>query len=218
MNERKWSREREAMVQRQLVKRGIAHAEVLAAMGQVPREEFMLATNRDLAYHDRAVPIGHQQTISQPFIVALMSEAIFDQPRKSVLEIGTGCGYQTAVLSLLAEQVDTVEIVEPLYQEAKQRLAQLNYSNVRCHLADGSFGWPSSAPYDAILVAAAPAEVPPALFDQLAPGGRLVIPVGSDSQTLKLYERRADGRMFQRSLSPVAFVPMTGQAQGHRSS
>lgn len=210
---RDWQHERDSMVQRQLMHRGVHDVRVLNAMRSVPREIFVPAEVRHLAYADQALPIACDQTISQPYIVALMSELLQTEPNHHVLEIGTGCGYQAAVLAQLVERVDTVEIVEPLYQEATERLAKLGYENVHTHLSDGFDGWPEGAPYQGILVAAAPPKIPQPLIDQLARGGRMIIPVGTHDQQLRIIERDAQGKVHEVEQIRVAFVPMTGKAQ-----
>lgn len=185
---------------------------VLAALARVPRHEFVPPALCDRAYEDRALPIGHEQTISQPFVVALMTAALRLQPGDRVLEIGTGSGYQAAVLSLLVREVHTIEIVAPLAAQAAATLQRLGCGNVVVHTGDGYRGWPEAAPFDAILVTAAPDHVPPALVQQLRPGGRMILPVGVGVQQLVLVEKGNDGAT-QRSLLDVRFVPMTGEAQ-----
>ncbi len=182
---------------------------VREAMRRVPRDRFVAEMYRRWAYDDRPLPIGYDQTISQPFIVAYMTQAIKPQPTHRVLEIGTGCGYQTAVLAEVCQQVDSVETIEPLATEAATRLQALGYANVHVHVGDGYDGWPSAAPYDGIVVTAAPPEVPPALIEQLAEGGRMVIPVGAryDDQTLYLVEKHK-GRALHHPLLLVRFVPL----------
>ncbi len=182
---------------------------VRAALRRVPRERFVAELYRRQAYDDRPLPIGYDQTISQPFIVAYMTQAIRPQATHRVLEIGTGCGYQTAVLAEICQRVDSVEAIEPLAVEAAARLQTLGYDNVHVHVGDGYDGWPAGAPYDGIVVTAAPPEIPPALVEQLADGGRMVIPVGAryDDQTLYLVEKHR-GRVHRRSLLLVRFVPL----------
>jgi protein-L-isoaspartate(D-aspartate) O-methyltransferase len=195
---------------RKLARRGIRSQAVLDAIGQVPRECFVEPALYDLAYADRALPIGHDQTISQPYIVALMTEAAGVGPGARVLEVGTGCGYQTAVLAATGADVYSIEIVEPLARDAASRLSSLQ---VNAHLAmgDGHQGMAAYGPFDAILVTAAPAEVPRALVEQLALGGRLIIPVGERDadQELLLVRRSATGEQVEH-IAPVRFVPMTG--------
>jgi protein-L-isoaspartate(D-aspartate) O-methyltransferase len=203
--------QREAMVREQIEARGVADPAVLRAMLTVRRERFMPAASRWLAYEDGPAPIGHGQTISQPYIVALMTELLGLRPGDRVLEVGTGCGYQAAVLACIAREVHSLEILAPLYELARENLAAEGFDDVCVHLADGWAGWPGAAPWDAILVAAAPERVPPALVDQLAPGARLVLPVGSlwGGQHLLRLTRTATGVQEER-LIPVRFVPMTG--------
>jgi protein-L-isoaspartate(D-aspartate) O-methyltransferase len=198
------------MVREQLAGGGIRDPRVLDAMRRVPRHRFVPDELRAYAYDDGPLPIGHGQTISQPFVVALMCELAALGPDSRVLEIGTGCGYQAAVLAELAADVYTIEIVEPLATSARARLAELGYDNVHVRLGDGSVGWPEAAPFDAVLVAAAAPAVPDALFAQLAPGGRAIVPVGPrPGQELRLYRRTADG-IDVTPVCPVAFVPLTG--------
>jgi protein-L-isoaspartate(D-aspartate) O-methyltransferase len=208
---------RAAMVATQLEARGVTDPRVLAAMRAVERHRFVPAAAQAEAYADRPLPIGHDQTISQPYIVALMTELAAVRPGARVLEVGTGSGYQAAVLSRLAQEVFTIEIVAPLAEEARQRLARLGYANVTVRAGDGYRGWPERAPFDAILVTAAPPSIPQPLLDQLAPGGRLVAPVGPEGgvQELVVVERGAAG-LTRRSVIPVRFVPMTGEAQRPR--
>jgi protein-L-isoaspartate(D-aspartate) O-methyltransferase len=185
---------------------------VLAVLGEVPRHRFVPDGVVGLAYANRPLPIGHGQTISQPYIVALMTDLLRPQPGQRVLEVGTGSGYQAAVLAKLVATVDTLEIVAPLAAQAKARLAALGYANVTVRQADGYYGWPERAPYDAIIVTAAAPSIPPPLVQQLKPGGRMVIPVGPAflTQQLVLVEKRANGSVRTRSILPVAFVPLTG--------
>lgn len=198
---------------RKLARRGIQSRAVLEAIGQVPRERFIEPALHELAYADRALPIAYDQTISQPYIVALMTEASGVGPGARVLEVGTGCGYQTAVLAATGAEVYSIEIVEPLARDAAVRLAA---QHVHAHLAigDGHRGMAEHAPFDAILVTAAPSEVPRALVEQLAPGGRLIIPVGARDadQELLLVRRSPSGEVVEH-IAPVRFVPMTGGLQ-----
>jgi protein-L-isoaspartate(D-aspartate) O-methyltransferase len=180
----------------------------------VERHRFVPDALRAQAYDDRPLPIGQGQTISQPYIVALMTELAAVRPGARVLEIGTGSGYQAAVLSLLAGEVYTIEIVEPLAREARERLARLGHQNVSVRAGDGYRGWLEKAPFDAILLTAAPPQIPGPLLEQLAPGGRLVAPVGDAAQELVLVEKTPSG-LRRRSIVRVAFVPMTGEAQRH---
>jgi protein-L-isoaspartate(D-aspartate) O-methyltransferase len=195
------------MVAEQIAARGVRSAAVLAAMSKVPRHEFVPVRWRDEAYADHPLPIGEGQTISQPYIVALMTELAAVGPGARVLEVGTGSGYQAAVLATLGAEVWSIEIVESLARSAQATLARLGYDRVRTRTGDGYQGWPEAAPFEAIVVTAAPPEVPAALLAQLAPGGRLVIPVGSAEQELQVHERTADGVRVRR-ITPVRFVPM----------
>lgn len=197
------------MFEPQLRARGIRDPLVLAAMNAVPRHLFVPPELVAEAYEDRPLPIGHGQTISQPYIVAFMTEALRLAGGERVLEIGTGCGYQAAVLAEIADEVYTIEIVEELARAAERRLRDLHYRNVHVRTGDGWRGWPEAAPFDAILLAAAPERVPSALVDQLRVGGRMVLPLGGDSQELILVEKTESG-VRHRSLLPVRFVPMTG--------
>lgn len=187
-------------------------ARVLQAMAGVPRHEFVPQELRELAYANRPLPIGHGQTISQPYIVALMTELAELHPEDVVLEIGTGSGYQAAVLAKLVQQVYTMEIIPELGQRAETDLHRLGYANVQVHIGDGYHGWPEHAPYDAILVTAAPDEIPAPLLQQLRPGGRLVVPVGpaGETQWLKLLRKDEHGTVQQEDVLPVGFVPLTG--------
>lgn len=187
-------------------------AAVLAAMARVPRHRFVPAAQIAHAYENRPLAIGYGQTISQPYIVALMTTLARVRREHAVLEIGTGSGYQAAVLAELAGSVHTIEIVEPLARDAQRRLRALGYRNVRTRIGDGYYGWPEAGPFDAIVVTAAAGSVPPPLLRQLKPGGRMVIPVGSSffTQTLMLVEKDTAGRVRSRQLLPVRFVPLTG--------
>jgi len=202
---------RERMVRDQIAARGVSDGRVLAAMRQVPRHEFVLPAYRDRAYDDSPLPIEAEQTISQPYIVALMTELAEVRPGDRVLEVGTGSGYQAAVLAQLGGEVRSIEIIEELARTAWQRLSRLGY-RVRVRHGDGYAGWPEHAPFDAIIVTAAPPSIPPPLEAQLAVGGKLVVPVGEGYQELVVVERTADG-YERRSVAPVRFVPMTGRAQ-----
>jgi len=207
---------REQMVQRQLAARGVRDPRVLEAMRKVPRHELVPPELRGEAYDDRPLPIGHGQTISQPYIVAAMTEALRLAGDERVLEVGTGSGYQAAVLAELAREVYSIEIVAPLAERARRDLARLGYANVQVRQGDGYRGWPEHAPFDAIVVTAAPDHVPEPLLAQLAPGGRLVLPLGgSFAQELVLLTRGADG-VTRQELLPVRFVPMTGEAERAR--
>ncbi len=190
---------------------GIRDPAVLRAMRAVDRSQFVPAEWVDRAFDDHPLPIGHGQTISQPYIVAFMTECLALRAGDSVLEIGTGSGYQAAVLARIVARVSTIEIVEPLGREAGARLRALGYDNVEVRIGDGYRGWPERAPFDAIMVTAAPDHVPQPLLDQLKVGGRMVLPVGAQLQELVLVRKTAAGTVEQ-SLIPVRFVPMTGEA------
>jgi protein-L-isoaspartate(D-aspartate) O-methyltransferase len=208
-----WAAAREEMVDRTIAARGVTDARVLAAMKRVPRHELVPAEHRDRSYEDRPLPIGFEQTISQPYIVAAMTEAAQVAPGERVLEVGTGSGYQAAVLAELGADVYSIEIVEPLAKRTHALLARLGYAKLHLRIGDGYRGWPEAAPFDAIIVTAAPEQVPQPLIDQLAVGGRLVIPVGDrGDQQLKVITRGPDGTTSE-TLFPVRFVPMTGEAQ-----
>jgi protein-L-isoaspartate(D-aspartate) O-methyltransferase len=184
---------------------------VLQAMREVPRHLFVPTEVAPLAYRNVALPIGHEQTISQPYVVALMTHLLGVEPGHRVLEIGTGSGYQAALLSRLADEVRTIEIVEPLAREAAERLRRLGFANVTVKAGDGYLGWPEHGPYDRIMVTAGASHVPRPLLDQLKPGGRLVIPVsrGRDGEMLMLVEKDRRGRVRSRDILPVRFVPLT---------
>jgi protein-L-isoaspartate(D-aspartate) O-methyltransferase len=205
---------RERMVREQIEDRGIRDARVLAAMRKVPRHLFVPPQEQGEAYNDYPLAIGHAQTISQPYVVAYMTEALELKPRDRVLEIGTGSGYQAAILAELAAGVYSIEIIEALAKEAEARLRRLGYSNVQVRAGDGYRGWPEAAPFDAIIVTAAPGHIPQPLVDQLREGGRMVLPLGRwDQELVRL--RRSRGRILRESLLPVRFVPMTGEAEKH---
>ena len=204
------------MVETQIQARGVSNNEVLAAMRRVPRHALVPKADRPSAYADYPLPIGHDQTISQPYIVAAMTEALGPVAGERVLEIGTGSGYQAAVLAEIAAEVYTIEIVAPLGERAKHDLDELGYKNIQFRVGDGYLGWPDAAPFQGIVVTAAPPEVPQPLIDQLAPGGRMVIPVGVGDQELLLIEKSPTGESTRR-LMPVRFVPMTGKAQERAS-
>lgn len=201
---------RDRMVAEQLRANGISDERVLRAMAAIPREEFVPDRLRRYAYEDRALAIGHGQTISQPLVVAAMTQALELTPEDRVLEVGTGSGYQAAVLSALVDRVVTVELEPALAERAAATLRRLGYDNVTVALGDGRNGWPPGSPYQAILVAAAATAMPPALVDQLDQGGRMVMPVGdqrSDHQDLRLFRREGD-RLQARDMFPVRFVPL----------
>lgn len=199
------------MVREQIESRGITDTRVLAAMSKVPRHEFVPEHLADAAYEDHPLPIGYSQTISQPYIVALMTELLQIQPGAKVLEVGAGSGYQAAVLAEVGAQVYSVEIIEPLARASAELLQRLGYSSVQVKQGDGYLGWPEHAPYDGIIVTAAADHVPPPLVEQLKPGGRLVIPVGDgqERQSLLLVEKSADSSVTTCDVAPVMFVPLT---------
>lgn len=207
---------REAMVRDQLEAHGIADEATLKAMRTVPRQEFVTFALRPFAYADRPLPIGHGQTISQPYIVAFMTEAVAPRPGQTILEIGTGSGYQAAVLAAAGAEVYTVEIVPALARQASTTLRRLGFKNVHVRCGDGYRGWPEHAPYDAVLVTCAPDNIPPDLVTQLREGGRMAIPVGRGDRQDLLVLQKKDGRMEQLALLPVLFVPMTGEAERAR--
>ncbi len=207
--------ERQRMVVEQIAAPGrdVRSPRVLSALSTVPRHEFIPPESRALAYADRPLPIGFGQTISQPFIVAYMTEQLEPQPAHRVLEIGTGSGYQAAVLSSLVADVYTIEIVQPLARRASADLDRLGYRNVHVRAGDGYRGWPEAAPFDSIIVTCAPDHVPAPLVAQLKEGGRMVIPVGDyGAQRLHVLEK-VSGRLEERAVLPVSFVPMTGRAE-----
>lgn len=208
-----WAEVRAAMVATQLADRGVRSPLVLSAMRTVPRHLFVPPELRGEAYADRPLPIGHHQTISQPYVVALMTELLQLRPTDRVLEIGTGSGYQAALLSRLVAEVYSIEIVAPLAERAAATLAGLGLHNVKVRAGDGYGGWPEAAPFDRIILTAAPTQVPAPLFQQLTPGGRLVVPVGLGSQQLMVYEKDEAGVITGHPTLSVAFVPMTGRAQ-----
>lgn len=199
------------MVQQQLMPRGISDARVLAAMSKVPREEFVPADSRAASYEDGPLPIGYDQTISQPYIVAFMTEKLQLKPNNRVLEVGTGSAYQAAVLAELVADVYTIEIVEPLAKNAEATLQRLGYKNVHVKAGDGYSGWPENAPFDAIIVTCAPNHVPQQLTDQLQDGGRMIIPVGERFAQQLYFLEKKDGRLRESAVLPVRFVPMAGE-------
>jgi protein-L-isoaspartate(D-aspartate) O-methyltransferase len=209
---------RQRMVDQQLIAdwRGISNPQVLRAMATVPRHEFVPPEMRPSAYEDHPLPIGHGQTISQPYIVAFMTEQLAPQAGDRVLEIGTGSGYQAAILAGLVREVYSIEIVEPLAKRATADLARLGYHNVRVRHGDGYQGWPEAAPFDSIIVTCAPDHVPQPLVDQLREGGRMVIPVGDFGDQNLFLLRKRGGRLERERILPVRFVPMTGTAESHQ--
>jgi protein-L-isoaspartate(D-aspartate) O-methyltransferase len=216
-----WARDpyelvRYRMVENYVVAEGVKNPRVLDAMRRTPRHEFVPAELRPKVYYDMALPIGNAQTISPPYIVAFMTEQLDPRPTDKVLEIGTGSGYQAAVLSPLVKEVYTIEIVEPLALRAAATLRRLRYDNVHAKVGDGFKGWPDQAPFDKIIVTCSPEDVPKPLVEQLVEGGRMVIPLGERyQQTLYLF-RKKDGQLTRESLAPTMFVPMTGQAEADR--
>jgi protein-L-isoaspartate(D-aspartate) O-methyltransferase len=211
--EERFRRERERMVADQIASRDVKEARVLAVMRKVPRHEFVPEESRAYAYADHPLPIGFGQTISQPYIVAYMTELAEPDPEDVVLEVGTGSAYQAAVLAELVKKVYTIEILEQLAGLAARRLERLGYANVEVKHADGYYGWEEHAPYDAIVVTAAAEHIPPPLVAQLKPGGVMIIPVGSrfQVQTLMRVEKKPDGKVTSRDLLPVRFVPLLGK-------
>lgn len=208
-----WQASRDQMVKHQIEARGVRNRAVLDAMRTVPRHAFTPAGEQAYAYHDSALPIGHGQTISQPYIVGLMTELLEPKPGQTILEIGTGSGYQAAVLAEIGAQVYTIEIVEPLAREAEAALSALGYADrVQVRAGDGFAGWPEAAPFDGIIVTCAVSKVPQPLLDQLKPGGRLVLPLGEhlDYQTLTKITKNSDGALTYQNVLGVVFVPMTG--------
>ncbi len=203
---------RAQMVEIQLIPREITDNEVLAAMGKVPRHLFIPAEHRGEAYTDGPVPIGQEQTISQPYIVALMTQLLEIDSSSQILEIGTGSGYQAAILGEIGKLIYSIEIIPSLADRARRLLDSLGYKNIRIRAGDGYLGWPEAAPFDAIIVTAAAPKIPQPLVDQLKVGGRMVIPVGDYSQELYLIEKTKDG-VVKKAVIPVRFVPMTGEVQ-----
>ena len=202
--------QRQNMVENQLRSRDIDDPDVLEAMQKVRRHLFVPENVRHLAYKDRPLPIGHNQTISQPYIVALMTQLADIKKPDKVLEIGTGSGYQAAILAKLGTKVYSVEIIPELAKNSRNLLQKLGYNNAEVRTGDGFKGWPENAPFDCIIVTCAPPEIPDPLLEQLAVGGRMVIPVGEHRQKLKLLQKEQDGEVEQKNILPVRFVPMTG--------
>lgn len=213
--ERDWDTMREEMVKNQIegLGRDITDKRVRAAMRAVPRHEFVPEARRSEAYADTALPIGHGQTISQPYVVAFMTEKLQAKPGDRVLEIGTGSGYQAAILAKIVKEVYTIEIVEALGKQAAEDLKRLGFTNVKTRIGDGYAGWPEAAPFDAIIVTCAPDQIPKPLVDQLKEGGRMIIPVGPERGRQNLYlMQKTDGKVTPVAVLPVRFVPMTGEA------
>lgn len=211
MTEEEYSQERKRMVVEQIASRGLRDPRLLAVMEAVPRHRFVPLDHLNWAYADGPLPIGFGQTISQPYIVAFMTDALHLIGSERVLEVGTGSGYQAAILGQMAAEVHTVEFIPELSAQAEKVLQELGFTNIHVHSGDGSLGWPEAAPYDSILVAAAAPRLPQPLMDQLAEGGRIILPVGSRGfQQLEIWERR--GKKFKHEASiPVAFVPLRGE-------
>ena len=209
--------EREHMVAEHIAAEGVTNPRVLESMRTVPRHLFVRADLRKFAYHDRALDLGHKQTISPPFIVAYMTEVIDPQPTDTVLEIGTGSGYQAAVLSSLVKDVYTIEIVEPLGKSAARTLELLDYKNVHCLVGDGYKGWPEHAPFDKIIVTCSPENIPVPLVEQLKEGGKMIIPLGERYQQVFHLLEKKDGKLEQKKLIPTLFVPMTGRSEEMRA-
>jgi len=203
---------RKKMVEQQIIARGVKDPKVISAMLKVPRHKFVPPEELPYAYSDQPLPIGEGQTISQPYIVALMTEALHLTGNERVLEIGTGSGYQTAVLAEIAKEVYSIEILESLALKARRRLKELGYENVKIKIGDGYRGWKEYAPFDAIIVTAAPTHIPPPLIDQLKAGGRMIIPVGKYFQELILIVKTEKG-VIKEHIIPVRFVPMVGEAE-----
>lgn len=204
---------RRQMVQHQLAARDVTDQRVLAAMQRVPRHLFVPNNLLSQAYADGPLPIGHDQTISQPYIVAIMSQLARTHEKAIALDVGTGSGYQAAILGELCQHVYGIEIVQELADSARERLSNLGYRNITVRHGDGYRGWPEHAPFDVVIVAAAPEQIPQPLIDQLKPNGRLVIPVGKHHQYLIVITKHADGKVTQERVFPVSFVPMTGEAR-----
>ncbi len=207
-----YAEKRREMVEGQIMARGVKDPSVIQAMLKVRRDRYVPENIRQYTYYDEPLPIGHEQTISQPYIVAYMTEALGLRGGEKVLEIGTGSGYQAAVLAEIAKEVYTIEIVEPLAEKAKENLEKEGYRNVHCRCGDGYKGWPEEAPFDGIIVTAAPPRVPEPLVDQLKEGGRMIVPVGTWFQELVLLTK-VKGKVKEERLIPVRFVPMTGEIE-----
>jgi protein-L-isoaspartate(D-aspartate) O-methyltransferase len=208
-----FTKAREQMVNQQIVRRGVKDEKVLAAMRKVPRHKFVPSVQVPHSYEDRPLPIGHGQTISQPYIVAVMTELLKPNDKMKALEVGTGSGYQAAILAEIVEEVKTIEIIKALGNSAKKRLENMEYKNIEVKVADGYYGWEEHAPFDIIIVTAAVDHIPPALMKQLKPGGRLVIPIGPPFtvQDLVLVKKSEKGEFTTEHIFPVRFVPLTGK-------
>ena len=202
--------ERKLMVERQIKGRGISDPRVLRAMGEVPRHLFVTEDLKKNSYSDTPLPIGLGQTISQPYVVAYMSECLDIKSTHNVLEIGTGSGYQAAILSRLAKKVCSIEIKQELSSRACMVFDELEYKNILLKVDDGAFGWEEEGPFDRVIVTAAPKNIPTTLLKQLVPGGKMIIPIGDGFQNLFLFEKKRNGKIIQKLLMPVIFVPMTG--------
>lgn len=196
-----------SMVETQIIKRGIAEPSIISAMLNVPRHLFVADLHKQNAYSDRPLPLGHNQTISQPYMTALMLELAKLNLAQNVLEVGTGSGYQTALLANMVDQIYSVELLEPLYQEAQTLLAEMKYNNVQLKLGDGKFGWKKNAPYDVIIVSAAPKSIPEELKNQLSDGGRIIIPIGTNKQKLLRITKNSYGFKIEKC-GMVSFVPL----------
>jgi protein-L-isoaspartate(D-aspartate) O-methyltransferase len=204
--------QRKKMVEQQIIKRGIKDKKVLEALLKVPRHEFVPAEYKINAYEDRPLPIGEGQTISQPYIVAFMTEILELKGTEKVLEIGTGSGYQAAILAEIVKEVYTIEIIETLGKKAEKKLNEMGYKNIKVKIGDGYKGWNEYAPFDAIIVTAAPKKIPEPLLEQLAEGGRMIIPVGDYFQEL-IFVKKQNNKISQQSVLPVKFVPMIGEVE-----
>jgi len=211
-NKQLWTDERGQMVDYQIIRRGITNQCVVAAMRIVPRHKFVPPEYRDFSYNDRPLPIGYNQTISQPYIVAAMTDALDLSPEDKVLEIGTGSGYQAAILAQLVSNVYSIEIVPELAERAEQTITELGYTNIHFKCGDGYQGWPGESPFDAIIVTCAPDEIPKPLIDQLADNGRIIIPVGGRYSQELVRVTRKGKELIKERLMYVIFVPMTGEA------
>jgi protein-L-isoaspartate(D-aspartate) O-methyltransferase len=213
LSEAEYTAKRLRMVNTQIERRGIRDRRVIEAMREVPRHLFVPERFRFMAYDDSPVPIGFEQTVSQPYIVAYMLQSLKLTGLEKVLEIGTGSGYQSALLARLCEKVYTIEIIQDLAARAEAMIEPLGLSNVKTQCGDGYLGWPKAAPFERVVVSAAPGQVPKPLVEQLGPGGRMILPLGDFDQQLLLIHKTATGKILRRKLVPVKFVPMTGLAE-----